>query len=140
MILSPHEIAYLALNVGGWKPDDAVVMTAIALAESGGDTEALGRTKDPDSTSLGQRDHGLWQISGRWFGRTLQVFRWRDPYDNCRMARVAFDESLRIHPEQHGFGAWNVTDTGAELQFLPDARWAIKAPFPPPPAQAAWRT
>jgi len=132
MILSPHEIAWLCLNVGLWTVDDATIMTAIALAESGGNTEALGRSKDPASASLGQRDHGLFQISGRWFGDKLQTYRWRDPYDNTRLARYIWDRS--------GFGAWNVTDTGAELQFLPDAKWGIKAPFPPPPAQAGWRT
>jgi Lysozyme like domain len=132
MILSPHEIAYLALNVGQWTPDDATIMVAIALAESGGDTDIIGRSKDPNSASYGQRDHGLFQISGRWMGRELQTYRWRDPYDNTRMARIAWNFN--------GFSAWNVTDTGAQLQFLPDAKWGIARPFPPPPAQAGWRT
>jgi len=138
MILSPHEIAWLALNVGHWTPEEATVMTAIALAESGGNTEALGRSKDSASESLGQRDHGLWQVSGRWFGGLMQVYRWRDPYDNARMARMVFDERAR-RLDHNGFGAWNVTITGAELQFMPDARWGVQAPWPPPPAQVGWR-
>jgi hypothetical protein len=138
MILSPHELGWLALNVGGWTGDDAAIAVAVALAESGGDTDVLARSKDPASASLGQRDHGLWQISGRWHGKRLQVHRWRDPFDNCRMARQVFDEFVRSG--KPGWSAWAVFNGGAFEAFMPDARHGLAAPFiPVNPHTTGWR-
>lgn len=139
MILSPHEIAWLAINVGKWEGFDQPVAVAVALAETGGDTDVLGRSKDTTNpASLGQRDHGLWQVSGRWHGKKLQTFRWRDPYENCRMARMVFDEFVKAG--KPGWTAWAVFNSGAFEAFVPDAIHGLAAPFAPVnPHTTAWR-
>ena len=85
MRLSPNEIAYVAAQ--HWSGDDLMIAVAVCIAESGGDTEALGRSSAVDSNT-GNRDHGLWQISNRWHqlrgdgkpGRLLLAgASWRDP-------------------------------------------------------------
>lgn len=74
-ILSDTEIFAAALEAG-FTPDQAVTMTAIALAESGGNTGALNST--------GEYSVGLWQIN-------TAVHDWdpavaTDPANNARMA------------------------------------------------------
>lgn len=53
-VLSITQIYDTWISVGGNTGDIAVYMTAIALAESGGDTDAVSASDD----------HGLWQING----------------------------------------------------------------------------
>lgn len=139
MILSPNEIAHVAADdLGGrWEGEDLVTAIAVALAESGGNTEALGRSTS--GTSIGNRDHGLWQISNRWHqlrgdgspGRLLVAgAAWRDPYVNARLAREVWDETERRTAD--GWTAWSVYTSETFRHFLPDARIAAKAPWPPP--------
>jgi hypothetical protein len=136
MILSPHEVAWLALHVGYWGPDDATIAVAVALAESGGDTDALSRSSTGDN--VGQRDHGLFQISGRWNGDKLQLHRWRDPFDNTRMARQVYDGFVKAG--KPGWSAWTVWNTNRHLDFLADALHGLAAPFEPVnPQTTGWR-
>lgn len=138
MILVPNEIAWLVLNVGGWTGDDAVVGTCVILAESGGDTDAIGKVA---GDGFANRDLGLGQISNRWHGARLQRFRWRDPYDNVRMMREVFNEWQR-RPDSGGDGwkAWHVYTSGAWEGHDPAARIGLRFPWAPPPSQAGWRT
>lgn len=129
MILSPHEIAWLGLYVADWTPDVTITMTAISLAETGGDTDVLGRSP-ASSRYHGQRDHGLYQISGKWWGALLQQHRWRDPRDNALMARIVWDAHERI--DGNGAMAWAVFNSGAYEEFMPDAAYGIAHPFEPP--------
>jgi hypothetical protein len=140
MKLSPNEIAFVAAKY--WTGPELVVSVAVALGESGGDTEALGRSTT--GTSVGNRDHGLWQISNRWHqlrgdgspGRLLLAgAQWRDPYVNARLAREVFDESIRAGKD--GWLPWHVYTSGAYKTYLPDAEIAVKAPWAPPVSDVA---
>lgn len=123
MKLSPHEIAYVAGAVG-FADDELTFAVAVALAESGGDTDIMGRSAS--GANLGQRDHGLWQVSGRWHGDKLQVNpNWRNPYVNGRMARAIFLDAGRK------WDPWHVFTSGAYLTYLPDAEVAVRWPFKP---------
>lgn len=133
MILVPNEIAWLALNVAKWTPEQAVIAVAVALGESGGDTEAIGRVYGNPN-----RDLGVWQISTRWQGDKLQQYRWRDPYDNARMARLIFDGFVRMTGD--GWDGWTVYKAGKHLDWMADAELAMKFPFEPSPAQAGFRS
>jgi hypothetical protein len=145
MILSPNEIAWLLINVAGMTGEDVVIGTAVALAESGGDTDIMGSLSSDNPTTVKDEtenvDLGLFQISNRWHGDKLQKYRWRDPYDNTRILRLVFDEWKR-RPDSGGDGwkAWSVYNSGRHEAFMSRARNAVKFPFPPQPAQAGWRT
>jgi len=125
MILSPNEIAWVALQQ--WTGVDAVTAVAVALAESGGDTETLARSST--GTNVGNRDHGLWQISNRWNGDKLAASPgWRDPVTAARLARAVFDETARSG--RVGWSAWSVFASGKHTAYLPDAQIAVAHPFP----------
>lgn len=122
MRLSPHEIAYVAREAGFTDLQTAV---AVALAESGGDTEALGRSTS--GASIGNRDHGLWQISGRWHADLLTTeLNWRDPQANAHMAFAVFTNA------GSKWDPWHTFTSGSHLQYMPDGQIAAAAPFPPP--------
>jgi hypothetical protein len=121
--LSPHEIAYVAASAG-FTADELVFAVAVALAESGGDTDVMGRSTT--GANLGQRDHGLWQISGRWHGDKLQVHpNWRNPYVNGRLARQIFLDAGQA------WTPWHVFTSGAYQAYLPDAEIGVRWPFKP---------
>lgn len=141
MKLSPHEIADLVIKAGfskttiiaGTTDSEAVVAVAIALAESGGDTEAISRTTaalTSDPNSIGNRDHGLFQLSGRWQYPKIQAVKgnWRDPIVNTSIAYEIFKGAGR------GFKPWSTFTKNAKgiapfEQFLPDARLAVSQPW-----------
>ena len=110
--VSPQEIRSLALGAG-FTSDQARIMEAIAMAESGGNA-AAHNTTPPDNS------YGLWQIN--MFGdlgperRALlglssneQLF---DTAVNARAAKAIFDSQ--------GFGAWSVYKSGRYIEFLRD--------------------
>lgn len=61
---TPQQVRILVHNAG-FRGDDEVTMTAIVLAESGGDSDAVG------VNSNGTRDYGLAQINSSHFGERL---------------------------------------------------------------------
>jgi hypothetical protein len=129
MILSPHEIAFVA-SWAGFTGAEIVTAVAVALAESKGDTDIMGRSTTGEN--LGQRDHGLWQISGRWHGTKLQATPdWRDPYVNATLAKQVWDEAKKAGKDP--WTPWKVYGSGSYKTYLPDATIAVKAPFPPVP-------
>jgi hypothetical protein len=145
MILSPHEIAYLFLWAGWTQATpkdkkDLIDGVAGCLAESGGDTNIMGRSKT--GVNVGNRDHGLMQISGRWHGDKLQAAAargesWRNPYHNIKMARVIFLGAGSLWaPTWHVFvppkdANGVITGPASYEQYLPDAAIAVKWPFKP---------
>lgn len=132
MILSPHEVAHLA--AAHWTGDDLLTAVAVCLAESRGDTDVIARSTTGDN--LGQRDHGLWQISGRWHGAKLAADPdWRDPIVNARLAKAVWGEFKRAGKDP--WSAWAVYNSGSYKAYLPDARIGAAAPFPPPAALTA---
>jgi hypothetical protein len=139
MRLSPHEIAWLFLNVQvpgvrEMTRDEVLTATAVALAESGGDTDVLGQSPIT-SKYYGNWDHGLTQISG-WFGGTLlQTHRFRDPHDSVRMFKIFWKNA------GYTFNPWNVTDNPASVdKWRPAAEVGLRYPFEPVnPYTTAWR-
>lgn len=152
MILSPNEIAYAAKpfwadkgltsltdGVGGFY-SHFEVSVAVSLGESGGDTEALGRSST--GTSIGNRDHGLWQVSNRWHQLKgdgspgillLAGPLWRQPDVNAKMAFTIWDDARRAGKDP--WSPWSVYTSGSFKTYLPDARIACKAPWAWPTSQ-----
>lgn len=122
-VLSANEIAYYAKQAGF--PDGEIALaTAIAMAESGGNTRAHN-TRPPDNS------YGLWQINmygtlavGRrvMFGITTNDALF-DPAVNARAA-------LMIRRGQ-GWTAWSVYTSGAYKKHLTAAAAAAGAPTGP---------
>jgi Lysozyme like domain/NlpC/P60 family len=112
----PPEAIYAAARQAGFSPDQAVTMTAIAMAESGGNPGA--------HNSTGEDSRGLWQINlspqangnAPW-AQTLDLF---DPVDN---ARAAWEVS------RHGadIGPWTVTHSDRGSRYLEYRDEAIAA-------------
>lgn len=138
MRLSPHEIAWLAINVNVsgarlMTNDEVITTVAIWLAESMGDTDIIAYSPTT-SAYYGNADHGGGQISGWWHGPKLQLHRFRDPFDNMRMFKMIWKDA------GYNFGPWNVTDTGAEQKYLKMGEVGLKHPFEPiNPHTTAWR-
>jgi len=143
MKLSPHEVADLCIKAGfskttivpGTNDSEAVVAVAVALAESSADTESISRTTAPltsDPGSVGNRDHGIFQLSGRWQYPKIQANggRWRDPEVNVKIAYDIFKGAGRT------FKSWMVFEKPAPdkpapyEQYLPDARLGVQQPWP----------
>jgi hypothetical protein len=103
---------------GGFNPEQAKIMAAIALAESSGRANALN-----DDINTGDNSYGLWQINmidypdyklGEERRGKLQLKDNNElfnPAVNVRAAKMIFDEQ--------GYDAWSVYKTGAYKKFLP---------------------
>lgn len=143
MKLSPHEVADLVVKAGfskttivpGTSDSEAVVAVAVAFAESSADSEVISRTTAPltsDPGSVGNRDHGIFQLSGRWQYPKIQSSggRWRDPEVNVKIAYDIFKGAGRT------FTSWMVFEKDAKTgiapyeQYLPDARLGVAQPWP----------
>lgn len=131
MRLSPNELAFITKNL--WTGEDWPVAIAVALAESNGETDALGWVSGSDNY-----DHGIFQISNKWqqlrgdgSPGPLAIIggHWRNPYRNAEAARMVFDERVKIDGD--GWNAWSVYKTGSYLKFMPAALVAIKCPIVP---------
>lgn len=109
--LSDVEIYRLARR--WWLPWRAMIMTAIALAESGGYVRATGDVAKVDAKWSTSK--GLWQV------RQLQSDH-RDLYDPVINADAAAD----IERKQ-GLRAWGAFKRGAFIKFLPRAKAAQRA-------------
>ncbi len=117
--LGPDELVRLAID-SGFNKNTAPIMAAIALAESGGRSNAHNPNR-----STGDNSYGLWQINmidelgnqrRRQFGLKRDEDLW-DPATNVRAAKRVF--------ESQGLGAWTVYRTGAYRQYLPEAKRAL---------------
>lgn len=97
MALETQEIFEAALEAG-FTPDQAVTMTAIALAESGGNPQA------ESPVTANERSIGLWQINLKAHGRMVEENGWdlTDPVDNARAAYAVSQSGTTINP-------WTVT-------------------------------
>jgi len=104
----------------GFPTEQAVIMAAIAMAESSGRARAHNNNR-----STGDDSYGLWQINmidrlgperrrQLGIGSNDALF---DPATNARAARQVY--------LSQGFGAWSVYKNGAYRQYLPEARRAI---------------
>ncbi len=142
MKLSPHEVADLAIKAGfskttivpGTTDSEAVVAVAVALAESSADTDSISRTTAPltsDPGSVGNRDHGIFQLSGRWQYPKIQKAngKWRDPATNVAIAYEIFKGAGRTFKPWMVFEKNSTTNIAPYEQYLPDARLAVAQPW-----------
>lgn len=93
---------YAHARGAGFSPDQATTMTAVALAESGGNSRAHNPT--------GEDSRGLWQINAR---AHPDLARRYDLYDPAQNARAAFEVSR----QGSDISPWTVTH-GASARYL----------------------
>lgn len=94
------EQIYAFAREAGFSPDQAVTMTAIALAESGGNSNA--------HNPHGEDSRGLWQINVRAHGDMGNLY---DPLTNARAAFEVSRDGGDISP-------WTVTHGGMGARYL----------------------
>lgn len=120
--LTVNQLVGLAKGAG-FSENEAVIMAAIALAESGG-----GSSKLNNNPNTGDLSYGLWQINmignlgperKRLFGISSneQLF---DPVTNAKAAYVI--------KQRQGFSAWSVYKSGTYKGFLSRAQAAKGSP------------
>jgi hypothetical protein len=107
------QIARLAMNAGFKGTVEIGNMTAIAMAESGGDPSAIGDVNLQDGTW--GPSVGLWQIrslnSEKGKGTTRDQIANMDPQVNANHARTIFLEQ--------GYGAWSTFNGTRYRMYLP---------------------
>lgn len=121
MQLTDAQLAAYARQAG-FPANQIATAVAVALAESGGRTDATNHNTD------GSTDFGLWQIN-TVHGSLLQTGSWSNPADNARMAYSVWKGS--------GWGAWTTHNTGAYLAFLPRGNKAAGTSVPVSTATAS---
>jgi cell wall-associated NlpC family hydrolase len=97
------EQIYSFARQAGFSPDEAATMTAIALAESDGNSRA--------HNPVGEDSRGLWQINARahpGLARDLDLF---DPAQNAKAAFAVSRQGADITP-------WTVTHGGMSARYL----------------------
>ena len=118
--LGVNNLVALARSAG-FTGNNAAIMAAIAMAESGGRSSAHN-----NNPRTGDNSYGLWQINmlggmgpqrRRAFGIGSNEALF-DPAVNANAARQVF--------QSQGFGAWSVFRSGAYKQFLPSAQAAAR--------------
>jgi cell wall-associated NlpC family hydrolase len=87
----------------GFTPDQATTMTAIAMAESGGDSRS--------HATHGEDSRGLWQINAASHPDLAQQYDLYDPAQNAKAAYVASHNGTDISP-------WSVTHGGSAARYL----------------------
>ena len=87
----------------GFTPDEAATMTAISLAESGGNSRA--------HNPRGEDSKGLWQINGRAHPDLAAKFDLFDPLQNAKAAFLVSRKGEDISP-------WTVTHGGLGARYL----------------------
>lgn len=122
-VLNANEIAYYAKQAG-FPAGEVALATAIAMAESGGNTRAHN-TQPPDDS------YGLWQIN--MYGSLAAARRVAfgipnndalyDPATNARAAKL-----IR---QGQGWTAWSVYSSGAYKKHLSAAQQAANSPTAP---------
>jgi murein DD-endopeptidase MepM/ murein hydrolase activator NlpD len=113
-VYSQAQLAQLAASAG---PGDTATAAAIAMAESGGDSAAVGTNTD------GSRDRGLWQINTRWHPEVSDACAF-DPACNAQQARAISNGWSNFHP-------WSSFNSGAYLKFAGGSPASQTAPQGP---------
>lgn len=130
--LKPGQLFNLARNAG-LSPTPAVVAAAVALAESGGNPDAIG--DESLQTSKWGPSVGLWQIRSlkaeRGTGGTRDETRLRDPEFNAQsMVAIYRDAGSKFTP-------WSVFTSGRYRDHLNDVTKASKQPEHPRASDAS---
>lgn len=122
-----QQIANVAWINFGDLPDGqnkAVIMTAIAMAESTGRPAVIGGG-----------GYGLWQIQDNHQGDAglpADFYNVVNQYNPSALSKTSYANPLtngiaaRVIYDMQGFDAWTVYKTGAYAQFLPQAQTAVQ--------------
>jgi hypothetical protein len=105
-ILSDGEISNAVL-MAGFQGEARVTAIAVALAESGGNSDATNKN------SNGSIDYGLFQINSI-HADLLNSHVWADPVENAQMA-------LEISSNGTNWKPWVAYTTGRHIPYLPRA-------------------
>lgn len=113
------DILKLSLNQG-LSDRDAVIMTAISLAESAGIPDETNFNRDS-----GDQSYGLWQINmidklGPARAKDLKLKNYEELLDAETNSRA-----MRYVLQRQGFSAWSAYRNGSYRQYLPDAERAL---------------
>lgn len=117
MKLTPQQIAGYA-QAAGFPPDQIITATAVALAESGGETTAT------NNNSNGSTDYGLWQIN-TVHGALLNQGDKFNPLDNAKMALTVYARA------GNQWTPWSVYKSGTYRAQINTATLAARNPVPP---------
>lgn len=118
--LTGPQIAKLIVDSGWFKASDVTqvdTLTAIALAESGGKTDAISPT----------RDYGLFQINKAAHPDLFLLYRWEDPAQNVLMARKVYQAA------GNSLTPWSTFKSGAYRQYLGQSRKVLAGSTPVAP-------
>ncbi len=110
--LSARDI-YLVASNAGWSGSDTVKAVAIALAESGGRSDATNKNTNKST------DYGLWQINSIHTA-ILRNGSWSNPQDNAIMAHAVYEGA------GGKFTPWVAYKSGRYLAFMSVARRAAQ--------------
>ncbi len=97
------EQIYAYAREAGFSPDQAATMTAIAMAESGGDSRS--------HATVGEDSRGLWQINTLAHPDLAAQYDLYDPAQNAKAAFVASHHGTDVSP-------WTVTHGGLGARYL----------------------
>lgn len=122
MLLSSNEIAYVVLKAG-FQDEEAIIMTAIILEETAGNTDYLSREKRTlsDDSEVFDEVHGLARISLVLHSDKLN--NWRNPYQNLAMARKIYQSGK--------FTNWDSFLLTTYKRWLSIANIAVENPLKP---------
>jgi hypothetical protein len=125
--LNEFQIAGYAL-AAGFPPNEIATATAVALAESGGDTNATNHNTN------GSYDYGIWQINTVHGGLLNQGDKF-NPLDNAKMALTIWKGA------GNKWTPWSVYKSGVyRAQLLKGTAGAAKPAMPgSAPAADAWK-
>lgn len=115
--LTPAAIAHFAI-AAGVSGDDVWRAVAVAMAESSGNTGAIGGLN-----ANGSRDYGLWQINDRAHPDLLTADTqwWSPPLNAAMMFQVYKGAGFKWTP-------WSVFNSGKYLLFATEAKTAAQFP------------
>lgn len=105
-VLSANQIAGYAVKAGV-TGNNVAIATAIALAESSGNTDATNNNRN------GSTDYGLWQINSV-HSDLLAGHNWRDPADNAAMMFTISNGGTNWRP-------WSTFTSGKYRAFMAQA-------------------
>lgn len=109
---TPRQVAAVAA-AGGFRGKALTRAVAVALAESGGDPQAVGVNSDATRS----RDRGLWQINSRWHPEVSDA----QAFNPVECARAAF----RISSGGRDWSPWSTWKNGTAGAQLGRARFAV---------------
>ena len=127
MILTMNEAMY-CLQAAGFPYPQLVTGGAVGMAESGLETDRIGRLASRTTGVFDNEDLGWMQISTKWHEAqivSLQGVNWRDPFENAKLAKQVYDSQ--------GWNGWAAYSSGAHSKYLPMAQNALSHLWAPTP-------